>query len=159
AGWLTGIMTNLTWLGSNWLLLPLLAAATLLLRRADRRGAVTVWVAYLGGVVLYALAKPLVGRPRPPVMDLIGHATGPSYPSGHPVQALTAWGVLAAVLMVGRTVRVRPVAITAASIVVLLVGASRIYVGAHWLTDVFAGYALAGAWLALLAAARTRQPQ
>src|SRR2546430_2191687 len=79
-GWLTPIMANVTWLGSNWLLLPLLAAATaLLLRRGDRRAVVTVWACYLGAVVLYALTKPLAHRPRPPAADLIGHASGPSF--------------------------------------------------------------------------------
>ncbi len=157
-GWLTAILANVTWLGSNWLLLPLLAGATvLLLRRQDRRAALMVWVAYLGAMLLYLLAKPLVHRLRPPAADLIGHASGLAFPSGHATQALTAWGILAVVLLTGHTIQARAATLAAATIVVALVGASRIYLGAHWLTDVLAGYALAGAWLALLAALQQRQ--
>ncbi len=156
--WLTVIMTNVTWLGSNWLLLPILAAATILrLRRRNRPAVLAVWVAYLGAIVLYALAKPLVHRPRPPATDLIGHASGPSFPSGHATQALAAWGVLAVVLLAGRSRTARTVALTTATVVVLLVGASRIYLGAHWLTDVLAAYAITAAWLAVLTALALRR--
>jgi membrane-associated phospholipid phosphatase len=158
SGWLTAVMANATWLGSNWLLLPVLVVATVfLLRRRNRSAAVALWAAYLGSVVLYALAKPLVHRSRPPAADLIGHASGPSFPSGHATQALAAWAVLAVVLTTGRSLRVRAAALAAAAVVVLLVGASRIYLGAHWLTDVLAGYALAATWLAVLVALTLRR--
>jgi membrane-associated phospholipid phosphatase len=159
AGWLTAVLANATWLGSNWLLVPILLVATgyLVLRLGDRRAAIAVWATYLGAVALYALSKPLVARARPPAADLIGHASGPSFPSGHAAQALAAWGVLAVVLTAGRSRRTRIAAMAVAALVVLVVGTSRVYLGAHWLTDVLAGYALTGSWLAVLIALRLRR--
>ena len=157
-GWLTALMRNVSWLGSGWVLIPVLAAATLLLlRRRDRPAVGWVWASYLGAVALYTLAKPLVHRPRPPAADLIGAASGLSYPSGHATQAVATWGMLALVASAGRSRRVRAGLLAAAVAVVGLVGASRIYLGAHWLTDVLGGYALGAAWLVLLAALRRRR--
>lgn len=124
----------------------------LLLRRGDRRAAVIMWVTYLGAVALYALAKPFVARPRPPAADLIGHATGLSFPSGHAAQALAAWSILALVLTTSRSRHTRIAALAFAGVIVLAVGVSRVYLGAHWLTDVLAGYTLTATWLTILLA-------
>ncbi|MEV4658859.1 bifunctional DedA family/phosphatase PAP2 family protein [Micromonospora sp. NPDC049301] len=157
-GWLTPVMRTVTWLGSSWVLVPVLVAATIvLLRRSDRRRAGWLWAAYVGAVLLYAFAKPLVGRTRPPAVDLIGAGGGTAYPSGHATQAIAVWGMLAVVVLAGRSSQARARVLAATAVVVLLVGASRVYLGAHWLTDVLAGYALGAAWLALLLALGLRR--
>jgi len=157
-GWLTVIMRTITWLGSNWVLVPLLLAVTVvLLRRHGRPAAGWLWAGYLGAIGLYAIAKQVVSRPRPAMIDLIGHVSGSSYPSGHAIQSLTAWGMLALLAGTGRSPRLRGGLLAAAALVVLLVGVSRIYLGAHWLTDVLAGYALGAAWIAALYALRLRR--
>lgn len=152
ASWLTPLMQAVSWLGSNLVLVPLLATASafLLLARRDRRSAVELWAAYLGAVGSYALTKPLVGRARPPAAELLGHANGPAYPSGHATQAIVVWGMLVFLLWARRSPRGRALLLTGAAAVVLLVGASRVYLATHWLTDVLAGYALGGTWLALI---------
>src|SRR5262249_30087165 len=52
----------------------------------------------------------------------------------------------------GLSFRRRAAAWSAAALVVLIVGASRVYLGAHWLTDVLAGYALGASWVAIVVA-------
>jgi len=154
SGWLSLVLQALTWLGSTIVLIPLLAGASVLVlgRRRDLPTAAVLWIGFGGALILYKLIKSLVDRARPPATDMITHATGAAYPSGHATQAIVGWGLLALVLWGGRSARIRLVLLTLTTGVVLLVGASRIYLGAHWFTDVLAGYALGGAWLALTVA-------
>ncbi len=153
-GWLSSILQAITWLGSGVVLIPLLVAISLnwLWARQNRRTIVQLWTGYFGATVLYAVVKLLVEQPRPPAAELIGHTVGWSYPSGHATQAIVAWGMLAFILGYGRRLRTRLLLVATAVIIVALVGISRVYLGAHWLTDVLAGYALGVTWLALLLA-------
>jgi undecaprenyl-diphosphatase len=60
--------------------------------------------------------------------------------------------MLAIVLSAKRSGGVRVVVWVSAAVMTLVVGTSRFYLGAHWLTDVLAGYALGAAWIAFVAA-------
>ena len=154
AAWLSSGMEVVTWLGSLAVIVPLLLVTVVLLvaRRRDWFRAVILVIAVAGAVGLYDLVKPVIDRPRPPASLWIGHFTGAAFPSGHATQAVAFYGMLAIVLSVGRSLRARSLVWIAAALVVLLVGASRIYLGAHWLTDVLAGYSLGAAWIALVVA-------
>jgi undecaprenyl-diphosphatase len=163
-GWLTTIMETATWLGSTVIIVPLLLAASVYLLRAyrDLRATLQLWAAFGGAVVLYEAFKSVVGRARPPAAEMILHAGGYAYPSGHTTQAIAVWGLLAflaAAARPPRARRARTAILTIAAAVILLVGASRIYLGAHWLTDVLGGYALGATWLALILAHRLRHGQ
>jgi membrane protein DedA with SNARE-associated domain/membrane-associated phospholipid phosphatase len=152
--WLTGVMKSVTWLGSNAVIVPalVLVAAVLVLRGRDWRSAILLGSAVAGAVGLYNIVKVAVERPRPPSTVWIGDFSGAAYPSGHATQAVAFYGVLALVLSAKRSPGVRVLVWTGAAVITLLVGASRLYLGAHWLTDVLAGYALGAAWAALVAA-------
>jgi undecaprenyl-diphosphatase len=109
-------------------------------------------VSIAGAVGLYHLVKYLVGRPRPPPAIWIGHFSGASFPSGHAAQSVACYATLALIVSAGRPLWVKITVGCVAGLVVLVVGGSRIYLGAHWLTDVLAGYALGLAWVAVLLA-------
>jgi membrane-associated phospholipid phosphatase len=83
-------------------------------------------------------------------VDRLATVHGWSYPSQHAAQALAVWGVLALMVMAGRSFRARTLFMTAALLIALLVGLSRLYLAAHWMTDVLGGWALAGVWGCLL---------
>jgi len=159
--WLTTAMKVVSALGSSAALIPLVivvGGAWWWRRR-------TLWPlalcsgAYLGAEVLSRVVKELVARPRPPLFDAVQRFAGFAFPSGHATVAAAAWCALACVAA-GATPRwSRKVLCWALAVAVAaLVGVSRLYLGAHWLTDVVAGWALGGSWLAavLLAAGGLR---
>jgi membrane-associated phospholipid phosphatase len=72
------------------------------------------------------------------------------FPSGHTMIATLLYGLLAVLLV--RTLRSAPwrrVVVGVAGAVILLVGISRMYLGAHYLSDILAAMAAGVAWLAL----------
>ena len=159
--WLTTTMRDITWVGSTVVLIPLVLAIGIEAHRRTRTWtALTQLVLSLGGAIaLYELIKPLVGRPRPHVGQLVSTATGYAFPSGHVTQT-TAVAVTLAILGARLTFSwPHKVAIWLIAVLVCLaVGFSRIYLGVHWPTDVLAGYALGALWAALCALALLRRP-
>jgi undecaprenyl-diphosphatase len=154
--WLNAVLEAWTWLGSTLVIVPVLLAATAYLWRGrhDVYGVAALWIALGGSMVLYQAFKAITGRARPPAAQMLTQASGYAYPSGHATQAITVWGLLAALAAADPRWRARRVPIfVVAGIVVALVGVSRVYLGVHWLTDVIAGYALGATWLTLLLAA------
>ena len=153
-GWLTSVLRIVTWLGSLAVIIPVgvLAGLFFVLCWHRWRPVVLLAVSIAGAVGLYNLVKHLVGRPRPPPAIWIGHFSGASFPSGHAAQSVACYLTLAVLLAAGRPPRVKIAWYGGAALIVLIVGASRIYLGAHWLTDVLGGYALGVAWVAVLLA-------
>jgi len=106
-------------------------------------------LAVFGGMLLNLLLKHLFVRQRPHFDDPLLTLTTYSFPSGHTMMATVFYGTLC-VLVASRVRhwRWRVVAIAVAGFMILLVGFSRIYLGAHYLSDVLAAMAEGLAWLA-----------
>ena len=153
--WMTAVMRSLTWAGSSIVLILLILAVggALLVRRRDVRPLLWLAAALAGANVFFRIAKMLAEQPRPPAVLHLVSASGYGFPSGHATSAIACWGMLTVVLCSGRPRRDVLIGATFATLVVLLVGASRIYLGVHWWTDVAAGLALGGSWLCILCAA------
>lgn len=126
-----------------------LAASGYLWFRRLRIWTVTLVLAVFGGMVLNFLLKNLFLRPRPHFNHPILTLTSYSFPSGHTMMATVFYGTLCA-LALSKVHRWqwRALAILGAALLILLVGLTRIYLGAHFLTDVLAAIAEGLAWLA-----------
>lgn len=106
-------------------------------------------VTVLGSSFLIALSKERFQRPRPVHLHEFALETTWSFPSGHAAGSLVFYGMLAYVMLVRLpAVWHRPVIWSALGAIVL-VGASRVILQVHYLSDVFAGYSLGLAWLGL----------
>ena len=110
------------------------------------------WLAAVAGsAVLNHVLKGLFERPRPHFEHPLLIETSYSFPSGHAMESFVVYGMLAyfAVLAL-RTWEWRVGAVLGASLVVVLIGFSRMYLGVHYFSDVIAGYAAGGVWLSAL---------
>jgi undecaprenyl-diphosphatase len=122
--------------------LPLLAIGLMLLRRAGT-------LRFLAGVMLgvagiTTAAKALLPRLRP---DLVNHRNLDSFPSGHTLSATVLAGVLfLALAPLAKSTWQRVLLWAAAIFWPLLMAASRVYLGRHYLTDVLAGLLLGASW-------------
>lgn len=111
-------------------------------------------VTALGASLVFQLLKGVLGRPRPPVVDRLVAETNESLPSGHATMSVAVIGALVVLAWTGRTAAGRGWLLAAAVTWVVAVGASRLYLGVHWFSDVLAGWLVGGAWLALCVAGR-----
>jgi membrane-associated phospholipid phosphatase len=144
---LTDIARVVTWAGSAFLLVPLALIACLALVRAGwHREALAVALSLGGAMLISDWVKLLVSRPRPPVEHLQA-VTGSSFPSGHATQASAFWFSLVFVMpAAGASAKATRIAAGAALVIVLVVAASRVYLGVHYPSDVVAGMLLGAGW-------------
>ena len=103
-----------------------------------------------GGMALLPLLKMAFHRHRPSFEDAFSIFQGYSFPSGHTMAATLLYGLLAVFAVLAfDTWRQRTWAVLGAFVMVLLVGFSRVYLGAHYLSDVLGAVAAGLAWLVL----------
>jgi membrane-associated phospholipid phosphatase len=135
--------------------MPIIAVTTMLFLSVRRRSwtpIILVTAAGAGSLLLTIAGKEIIGRARPDLADAVPpYETSPSFPSGHTLNAVAIAGILAYVLLLRQHKRAtRVLSITVAVVFALTIGASRVYLGHHWFTDVLAAIFLSGAWLALV---------
>ena len=126
----------------------LVVAMVLVIRREGLL--VEAWIiALLGGELLNGTLKRIIHRPRPPYSVILSSQSW-SFPSGHAMESLVAYGMAAYLLITllpGARAR-RRVIVLAATTLILAIGFSRMYLGVHYFSDVVGGFAAGALWLA-----------
>ena len=148
------LMIAVSWPGNDyhWLIITLGVAAAFLLWR-QRIEAFCLLLSSIGGWLINNALKLAIARPRP-VGDLIEvyveHETL-SFPSGHVVSYVALYGFLFyLVYVLACCSALRSVLLVVLGALVSLVGLSRVYLGAHWASDVIGGYLFGAVWLTLV---------
>jgi membrane-associated phospholipid phosphatase len=145
------------WLGGPAGGIYMQVGAIVLVMLLNRRAWMLAVAATAGGI-WYSVIVNLVLRPRPTTTDAIQiseHPGATSFPSGHVIFITLSFGLL--MLCLGYRYlppRARPIGWVLLAAIVLSAAISRVYVGAHWPTDVLASMLIAGGWLALVTSIR-----
>jgi undecaprenyl-diphosphatase len=146
-----------TELGSRWVLYSFTALLSLWLLWRRRWRAALHWLLTVGFVSLLTdLLKVATQVQRPPVLDTA--TLSYSFPSGHASVSVAVFGFLA--VMIARELRSNWhwIPYSLAVFLVVAIGFSRLYLGAHWLSDVLAGWSLGLVWVALMGIAYRQHP-
>ena len=131
-----------------WMIASVLTIS--LLRRGRRTEALLVAGSMLTGLLVMTGLKHIFTRTRPPIPERLVEIDSYSFPSGHAMMTAILATVVAAVIVRLTLPRLAKVAMLAVlAVYTVAVGLSRVYLAAHWMTDVMAGWAFGVIWAGL----------
>ncbi len=138
---LDAAMNGISGLGESYGLIPLIALGAALLWRRSRRWALVLPLLMAGTGGLQFVAKWAVDRPRP-------NLAAWGFPSGHVLSLVVFFGLMTYLLCASKVTRSRrSLGIAGCAVTVLAVAFSRLYLEAHWVSDVAGGFTLGVAYL------------
>jgi undecaprenyl-diphosphatase len=162
--WLREAFMDATALGSPlFLLLTVFSAVGFLAIQGRNVLAYATFLATGGGGLLVLVLKYVIGRPRPTVVPHLREVTTPGFPSGHAMLSAIVFLSIGVILAQSvRSFRAKAYFLLWAFLLAILVGASRVYLGVHYPTDILGGWLAGLAWAVLVWMAvpiQTHSPQ
>ena len=141
----TPIAKNITQLGGAIFLVVL--STILLIVIKDKKIGLCIWINLAVSAILNQILKHIIQRPRPTEFRIIDES-GYSFPSGHSMVSTAFYGFL--IYLIYKKVKnkyLKWTLISFLSILILLIGISRIYLGVHYTSDVLAGFLISISYL------------
>ena len=153
----TQVLHAVTQFGSHWAIGTAAGlTAVLMLKRGRKHDAMTVVVSTGGAMAINTILKNIFRRQRPKELARkIALPKSHSFPSGHSLLSAATYPIVVHHLVERESLPVQAVAHTAAGLLILGVGFSRIYFGVHFPSDVLGGFAAGFAWLGLTSLSHT----
>ncbi|HTE47790.1 MAG TPA: phosphatase PAP2 family protein [Gemmatimonadaceae bacterium] len=141
-------MLEVTSLGTGVVVaMIVLVAGMFLWLNTHRYSAILLFVATGGGIVLDNLLKAGFNRARPRIFEWGTYAASSSFPSGHAMSSVIVYGTVAYLAArLQRNVASRVATLALAGFMIVLICASRLYLGVHFPSDVLAGVIVGLAW-------------
>jgi membrane protein DedA with SNARE-associated domain/membrane-associated phospholipid phosphatase len=146
---LTNIFTWITLLGKSQVILVFIVVSVALLWLWRKNyHIVSLFIAVSGSAAFTYLGKLTFHRPRPELAVYAEHTY--SFPSGHATIAVAFYGFLCYLLVrVARGWNKKVNILFAATLLIIAIGLSRVYLGEHYISDVWSGYLVGGMWLVI----------
>ena len=135
---ITAVMIFISFLGSAITLITLSLASIFLVK--DKKYSKLIMLNLALSFILNKILKLIIARPRPPRLRLVIE-NGYSFPSGHSMVSFAFYGFL--IYLINKNLKNKKIKyslIILLSLLILLIGISRIYLGVHYVTDVLGGY-------------------
>lgn len=141
----TQIMEIISFLGQDVVLIPFSTLVFFLVRKKHKHESNLFFMAIVIGFLINFTIKLFIARPRPSLSPLFIEAFY-SFPSGHAMNSVIVYGIFAFfIFRFTRNKRLSIIIASACALLVTSIGISRIYLGVHYPTDVFAGF-IGGLW-------------
>ena len=144
-GLFTEFFKLITFLGSQYILILIAIISFVVIKNKKLPIAITINLAI--SAILNVLLKNVINRPRPEGYRIIDE-TGYSFPSGHSMISMAFYGLIVYIIFKNcRNKIIRNTLSCILSIVIVLIGFSRIYLGVHYASDVVGGFVVSIAYL------------
>lgn len=144
---LTPIVKVITWFGNATFILPLTVVLFILIK--NKKTGFLIGLNLVIVTILNQALKFILQRPRPTEFRIINEI-GYSFPSGHSMVSMAFYGFL--IYLIYKNVKnkyLKVPLIIILSLLIIMIGISRIYLGVHYTSDVLAGFLISIAYLVL----------